>query len=108
MEQWLQKLAGNEEKLLIRSPASNWLEDQLKSGDTVGFFKLSEWGSSGARGLDRKKVDSESFLLRGDVGLKMQCCLIILIALTTKEPSTGQCYSSSYDCRTKSSAARPT
>ena len=36
---WLQELAGNEEELLIRSPASNWLEDQLKSGDTVGFFK---------------------------------------------------------------------
>ena len=62
IEQWLQKLAGNEEKLLIRSPASNWLEDQLKSGDTVGFFKLSEWGSSGARGLDRKKVDKECLL----------------------------------------------
>ena len=66
IEQWLQKLVGNEEELLIRSLASNWLEDQLKSGDAVGFFKLSEWGSSGLRGLDRKKVDSDvEFPLKG-------------------------------------------
>ena len=40
IKQWPQEEpARNEEELLDRNPASNWLEDQLKSGDTVGFFK---------------------------------------------------------------------
>ena len=111
MEQWLQKLAGNEEKLLIRSPASNWLEDQLKSGDTVGFFKHSEWGSSGTRGLDRTKVDSDKeFPLKGIscIGNTMLPRNINYLHHPNHEGAKYKAMlSSSYDRRTESSS-RPT
>ena len=57
IKQWPQEEpARNEEELLDGNPASNWL----------GFFKQSKWGSSSARGLDRRKVDSDKeFPLKG-------------------------------------------